>query len=57
MLARMPFPEFPVALGVLFAEERPTYDGTVVEQQAAAVKKVGKGSLQKLLNSGSTWEI
>jgi hypothetical protein len=30
MLARMPFPEFPVALGVLFAEERPTYDGTVV---------------------------
>jgi 2-oxoglutarate/2-oxoacid ferredoxin oxidoreductase subunit beta len=57
MLARMPFPEFPVALGVLFAEERPTYDGTVSEQQAAAVKKAGKGSLHTLLNSGSTWEI
>ena len=51
------YPEFPVALGVLFAEERPTYDGAVNEQQAASVKKSGKGSLQKLLNSGSTWEI
>jgi 2-oxoglutarate ferredoxin oxidoreductase subunit beta len=57
MLARMPYPEFPVALGVLFAEDRPTYDGVVVQQQAAAVQKMGKGSLQKLLNSGSTWEI
>ena len=57
MLARMPYPEFPVALGVLFAEERPTYDGTVSQQQTAAVTKLGKGSLQKLLNSGSTWEI
>jgi len=57
MLARMPFPEFPVALGVLYAELRPTYDGVVSEQQEAAVKKLGKGSLQKLLNSGSTWEI
>jgi 2-oxoglutarate ferredoxin oxidoreductase subunit beta len=57
MLARMPYPEFPVALGVLFAETRPTYDGVVVQQQEAAIKKAGKGSLQKLLNSGSTWEI
>jgi 2-oxoglutarate ferredoxin oxidoreductase subunit beta len=57
MLARMPFPQFPVALGVLYSEQRPTYDGTLAEQQAAAVSRVGKGSLQKLLHSGSTWEI
>jgi 2-oxoglutarate ferredoxin oxidoreductase subunit beta len=57
MLARMPYPKFPVALGVLFSEERPTYDGVVAEQQGAAVAKSGKGSLHKLLNSGSTWEI
>ncbi len=57
MLARMPYPEFPVAIGVLFAEDRPTYDGTVTEQRAAAVEKLGKGQLSKLLNSGSTWEI
>jgi 2-oxoglutarate ferredoxin oxidoreductase subunit beta len=57
MLARMPYPEFPVALGVLFAEVRPTYDGVLTEQQTASVAKSGKGSLQKLLNSGATWEI
>jgi len=57
MLARMPYPEFPVAIGVLFAESRPTYDETVSQQQAAAVSKFGKGDLKKLLNSGSTWEI
>jgi 2-oxoglutarate ferredoxin oxidoreductase subunit beta len=57
MLARMSYPEFPVAIGVLFAEQRPTYDGTVHMQQAAAVSKLGKGQLSKLLNSGSTWEI
>jgi 2-oxoglutarate ferredoxin oxidoreductase subunit beta len=57
MLARMPYPEFPVALGVLFAELRPTYDGVVQAQQEAAVAKLGKGNLQKLLSSGATWEI
>jgi 2-oxoglutarate ferredoxin oxidoreductase subunit beta len=57
MLARMPYPEFPVALGVLFAETRPTYDGVIAEQNAASRQKLGKGSLQKLLNSGATWEI
>ncbi len=57
MLAHMPYPEFPVALGVLFAEDRPTYDEVVAAQQDAALQKHGKGSLEKLLNSGSTWEI
>jgi hypothetical protein len=46
-----------LALGVLFAELRPTYDGVVAEQQTAAVQRAGKGDLQKLLNSGATWEI
>jgi 2-oxoglutarate/2-oxoacid ferredoxin oxidoreductase subunit beta len=57
MLARMPYPAFPVALGVLFAEERPTYDGVVAEQRAGSLAKHGKGDLQKLLGSGATWEI
>ena len=57
MLARMPYPEFPVALGVLFAEDRPTYDATIVEQERSAEQKLGKGDLKKLLNSGATWEI
>jgi 2-oxoglutarate ferredoxin oxidoreductase subunit beta len=57
MLTKMPFPEFPVALGVLYAVLKPTYDGTLRKQRADARAKVGQGSLQKLLRGGSTWEI
>jgi len=57
MLAHMPYPAFPVALGVLFAEKRPTYDGALAEQRLAAELKQGKGDLDKLLRSGDTWTI
>ena len=57
MLTKMPFPEFPVALGVFYAVSRPTYDGTLRQQQAAARAKSGSGNLQKLLLGASTWEI
>jgi 2-oxoglutarate/2-oxoacid ferredoxin oxidoreductase subunit beta len=56
MLARMPFPEFPVAVGVLRSVERPSYDGTVHEQLESA-KAQGKPDLQKLLSSGNTWTV
>jgi len=57
LLTKMPFPLFPVALGVLYAVIRPTYDGTLRQQHAAARAKSGDGNLQKLLLGGSTWEI
>jgi 2-oxoglutarate ferredoxin oxidoreductase subunit beta len=57
MLARMPYPAFPVALGVLFTELRPTYDATLHEQRASAREKLGAGDVNKLLNSGSTWTV
>jgi 2-oxoglutarate ferredoxin oxidoreductase subunit beta len=57
MLARMPFPEFPVAVGVLYAVMRPTYDGTLKAQQKAAKEKLGNGDLGKLLRGGNTWTI
>jgi 2-oxoglutarate ferredoxin oxidoreductase subunit beta len=57
LLARMPFPEFPVAVGVLHASLRPTYDGTLRAQQKAAREKAGQGDLAKLLRGGSTWTI
>ena len=56
MLARMPFPEFPVAVGVLYAVSRPTYDGIVEQQRRAALAR-GKPDLQKLLSSGNTWKV
>ena len=57
LLARMPFPEFPVAVGVLHSTRRPTYDGTLRAQQKAAREKLGTGDLQKLLRGGNTWTI
>jgi hypothetical protein len=53
----MPFPEFPVAVGVLHASLRPTYDGTLRAQQKAAREKLGQGDLGKLLRGGNTWTI
>jgi len=57
LLTRMPFPEFPVAIGVLHATQRPTYDGTLRTQQQAARDKLGRGDLAKLLRGGNTWTI
>jgi 2-oxoglutarate ferredoxin oxidoreductase subunit beta len=57
LLARMPYPEFPVAVGVLYASIRPTYDGTLREQQQTALQKTGPGDLGKLLRGGNTWTI
>ncbi len=56
-LARMPHPQFPVALGVLYAKERPTYDDGLAEQRARADAKGGRGNLQGLLESGNTWTV
>lgn len=53
MLAGMAFPEFPVALGVLYRSERATYDAAVHGQMTQA--KLKKRSLNDLLRSGDTW--
>jgi 2-oxoglutarate ferredoxin oxidoreductase subunit beta len=56
MLARMPFPQFPVAVGVLYATERPTY-GSMVRDQITQAKAKTKVDLQQLLASGNTWTV
>ncbi|MFO0571809.1 MAG: hypothetical protein U0263_39665, partial [Polyangiaceae bacterium] len=56
MLARMPYPQFPVAVGVLYNVTRPTYDDTVHAQVDTAKAKT-KADLQKLLASGNTWTV
>lgn len=55
MLARMPFGEFPVALGVLYVGPRDTYDGVMARQVAQQKQK--KPDLAALLRSGSTWTV
>jgi 2-oxoglutarate ferredoxin oxidoreductase subunit beta len=56
MLVEMPFGEFPMALGVLYDDPRPTFDGAVVEQNA----KLSEGKtpdLQGLISKGQTWTV
>ena len=56
MLVAMPFGEFPMALGTLYNDPRPTFDEVVAEQQEEASK--GKSDdLQALISQGQTWRV
>jgi 2-oxoglutarate ferredoxin oxidoreductase subunit beta len=55
-LARMR-PPFPVAMGVIYRVERPTYDAGVHEQLAAAKAQPGAGDIAKAIYGGNTWVV
>jgi 2-oxoglutarate/2-oxoacid ferredoxin oxidoreductase subunit beta len=56
MLVEMPFGEFPMALGVLYDDPRPTFNDAVAAQNASASE--GKSTdLGKLLAKGQTWTV
>src|SRR5687767_4703900 len=56
MLVEMPFGPFPMALGVLYDDPRPTYEAAVFEQDAKAT--AGKQpDLAKLLGKGQSWTV
>ena len=67
LLAELPFPELPVPLGVLYTQERMTYEeGMAAQLDAARRRHVGVNSdtplpprpaLQSLLDGGETWVI
>ena len=56
MLVEMPFGPFPMALGVLYDDPRPTFEQLVLEQNAKAAE--GKeANLARLLSQGQTWTV
>jgi 2-oxoglutarate ferredoxin oxidoreductase subunit beta len=58
LLARMPFPEFPVALGVLYCNSTQlSYEAAISQQQRAGTERSGSADLSKLLSSGETWTV
>ena len=57
MLSRFDYPDFPVPMGVLRAVEKPTYDGTLEEQEKTAIALYGEGDLEELFKSGDTWVV
>jgi len=57
MISRLGQPEFPVPLGVFRSVKAPTYDGLSEELSATAQARSGRGKLEQLLASGTTWTI
>lgn len=58
MLVEMPFPAFPVALGVIYCAPAPTYDSAVVAQEQEILsKKKGVADFDALLRQGQTWTV
>ena len=56
MLVEMPFGPFPMALGVIYDDPRPTYEATALAQDEQA--RAGKdANLAKLLGKGQTWTV
>jgi 2-oxoglutarate/2-oxoacid ferredoxin oxidoreductase subunit beta len=56
VLAKMEYPEFPVPLGVLRRETKPSFDEMVVEQGKKAFAK-SPADLKKILFSGDVWDV
>ena len=57
LLAQLVQPDFPMPMGILYREDKPTYDGLANQQIADAIAKQGSGDLHKLMLSGMTWEV
>ncbi|GAB5536112.1 MAG: 2-oxoacid:ferredoxin oxidoreductase subunit beta [Rubricoccaceae bacterium] len=49
--------DLPRPFGVLYREDRPTYDALLNEQVASVVQKKGMGDLKELLHGTETWTI
>jgi len=50
-------PKLPTPIGVLYKEDKPTYDDMMISQIEQAIEEKGKGDINKLLNMGQTWEV
>jgi 2-oxoglutarate ferredoxin oxidoreductase subunit beta len=57
MLARMDYPAFPVPMGVIYRNPRPTYDAAFQAQIAQAKGAVAAPDLQRLLSGSDTWTV
>jgi 2-oxoglutarate/2-oxoacid ferredoxin oxidoreductase subunit beta len=57
VLSRMNFPDYPVPTGVFYRADRPRLEEIVEQQGIQATARFGAGSIDRLLNSGSTWTV
>ena len=57
MLVSLNPPEFPMVLGVIYADPAPTFGDAIREQTAEVRKKKGPADLNNLIRQGRTWEV
>jgi len=50
-------PELPVPIGILYQEDKQTYDTMMTNQIKESVKSKGKGNLDKLLVGTNSWKV
>ena len=48
---------FPTPIGVIYREEKPTYETMLHNQLSQVLKTRGKGDLDKLFNDSHTWKV
>ena len=53
----MRYPDFPEPLGVFRCVEQERYGNLVRKQNEAAIAKLGRGDLQKLITGDETWTV
>ncbi len=56
LIASLEPPEFPVAVGVLYCDPKPSF-GDELTQQAEPTSKRSRADIQSLLESGRTWTV
>ena len=57
LLSALEPPDFPTALGVFRAVERPTYDGSLMNLITETTARRGRGDLRKLFRSETIWQV
>ena len=50
-------PNLPVPLGILYQEDKPSYEKMLIEQIEESIKLKGKGDLQKILLGTNHWKV
>ena len=50
-------PDMPTPIGVLYKEDKATYDSMMTDQINAAKKARGDDNIEDILNSGHTWKV
>ena len=50
-------PELPVPIGILYQEDKPTYENMMEEQIQEATQTKGNGDLEKIFLGNKSWEV